>query len=226
MMLTFVVLCAGYSISIILAISFLFNSISNLYSFAGHCLLFSKGSFDERGDFEPSWSSGFPCIFNIIIVTISAMIAIVKLVKTSVMLTKIDRVNFAKAFRMTLIAMLMTFGSLVVGIIVSTGFTVWCNAIEERFSRGCEVAAPSLTIKNNTEKLDVKRFYAAMEISEFSIWSSLVVWAFILTICGRLMFDAHERANIRFSMAQVRRRYNRPVDYANQPSNLPHRDIT
>lgn len=221
-----VVLCAGYSISIILGISFLVFLISVQYSFAGHCLLFSEGNFESNGDFTPDWGSPFPCIFSIIFVSLSVLLAAIRLVKTAVMLTKTNRENFSLAFRMTLTAFYMSVGSLIVGILVSVGFSRWCNAIEKRFSRGCELAAPSLTITNNTEKLDVTGFYANMETSQFSIWSSLVMWVFTLTVSGRLLFMAHERANIRISMARERRRYNRPVDHANKPSNLPRRDIT
>lgn len=225
-MLMLGLLCAGYSITIILGISFLVFLISNLYSFGGHCLLFSGGKFEDNGDFTPVWASSFACILSILLVGISIIIASIRLVRTAVMLTKCPNTNFAMAFRMTLTALLMALGSLTVGLLVSVGLSHWCSAVEERFSQGCEAAAPSLTITNNTENLDVKGFFAAMETSQFSIWSSLVVWVFILTISGCLLFMAHERANIRISMARERRRYNRPVDYANQPSNLPRRDIT
>lgn len=225
-MLLLVLLCAGYSVCIILGISFLISLSTHLYSFANHCLLFSSGKYEDNGDFTPDWASPFYCMFPLIVAAISVFIASIQLVKTSVMLYKGTRETFAITFKMTFSALVLVTFILISGILVSTGFALWCNAVEERFSKGCEAAADSMTISNNTQSIDVKGFFANLETSQFSIWSSLVVWVFILTISGRMLFVAHERANIRISMARERRRYNPPLDHANQPSYLPHRDIT
>lgn len=225
-MLFLVLLCAGYSICIILGISVLVSLINHLYSFSCHCALFSSGNYEDNGEFTPSWATSFYCIFTIILSSISVLAAIVKLVQTSVMLYQGTPNIFSRAFKMTFSALLMVIFVLICGIIISVGFSVWCNAVEERFSKGCEAAAESMTITNNTQNITVSEFLVHLETSQFSIWSSLVVWVFVLTISGWMLFEAHERTNIRISMARERRRYNRPVDHANQPSNLPQRDIT
>lgn len=225
-MLQIVLLCASYSVCIILGLSFLISLSNHLYSFSNHCLLFSTGKYEDNGDFTPIWASPFYCVFSLIVAALSLLIATLKLVQTSVMLYKETRQTFAITFKMTLSALIMVISILISGILVSVGFGVWCNAVEERFSKGCQAAAASMTISNNTEQIAVKGFYADLETSQFSIWSSLVVWVFVLTISSRMLFVAHERANIRISMARERLRYNPPLDYANQPSNLPHRGIT
>lgn len=225
-MLLLVLLCAGYSVCIILGISFLISISTHLYSFSSHCLLFSTGKYEDNGDFSPYWATRFYCLFSLAVAGASIIVASVKLVKTSVMLYKGTRENFAITFKMTLSALIMVLFILISGIIVSTGFAVWCNAVEERFSKGCEAAAASMVISNNTQNIVVQGFFENFETSQFSVWSSLVVWVFVLTISGRMLFVAHELANIRISMARERRRYNSPPDHANQPSNLPHRDIT
>lgn len=219
-------LCAGYSICIILGISFLASMIMHMYAFSCQCVLFSSGKFEDNGDFTPSWATPFYCVLCVIIASISVIIASIQLIKTSMMLYKGKRENFATAFRMSLAAAMMAVSSFIAGILVSVGFSTWCNAVEERFSKGCDAAASSLTLTNNTSNITVSEYFTDMETSQFSMWSSLVVWVISVTISGRLLFMAHERANIRISMARERRRYNRPVDYANQPSNLPRRDIT
>lgn len=198
----------------------------HMYSFSCQCVLFSSGVFEDNGDFTPDWASPIYCIICLLLASTSVVIAAIQLFKTSEMLYKGSRETFATAFRMSLAAILMVFGSLLAGLLVSVGFTTWCNAVEERFSKGCDAAASSLTLTNNTLNIIVGAYFTDIETSQFSIWSSLVVWVFLLTISGRLLFMAHERANIRISMARERRRYNRPVDHANQPSNLPRRDIT
>lgn len=225
-MLLLVLLCAGHSVCIILGISFIVSLSNHLYTFANHCLLFSTGKYEDNGDFTPNWASRFYCIFPLIVAALSLLIAFLRLIQTSVMLYKGTRGTFAITFKMTFSALIMVLLILMSGILVSVGFEVWCNAVEERFSRGCEAATASMTITNNTEGIDVKEFFTDLETSQFSIWSSLVVWVFIMTISGRMLFVAHERANIRLSMARERRRYNNPSDHANQPSYLPRRDIT
>lgn len=226
-MLLLVLLCAGYSICIILGISFISSLVSHLCAFSYHCIIFSSGTFEDNGDFTPSWASRAYCIIPVIIACLSVLVATYQLVKTSVMLYKGKRETFSIAFKMTLSALSMAILVIITGIIISLGFSTWCNAVEERFSMGCEAAAALLTITNNTHhQIVVNGYFADIETGQFSIWSSLVFWVFVMTISGRMLFVAHERANIRISMARERRRYTRHVDYANQPSNLPHRDIT
>lgn len=225
-MLLLVLLCAGYSVCIILGISFLVSLSTHLYSFKNHCLLFSTGKYEDNGDFSPDWATPGYCMFALLVAAVSVLVASYQLVKTSVMLYKGTRKTFAITFKLASSALLMVFLVLVSGILVSAGFSVWCDAVEERFSKGCEAAASSMTIANDTQNIEVKGFFTVLETSQFSIWSSLVVWVFVLTISGRMLFVAHELANIRISMARERRRYNHPPDHANQPSNLPHRDIT
>lgn len=225
-MLLLVLLCAGYSVCIILGISFLISISSHLYSFSSHCLLFSTGKYEDNGDFSPYWASRFYCLFSLMVAVASISVASLKLIKIFIMSYKGTRENFAITFKMTASALIMVILVLISGIMVSIGFAVWCNAVEERFSKGCEAAAASMVISNNTQNIKVEGFFTNFETSQFSIWSSLVVWVFVLTISGRMLFVAHELANIRISMARERRRYNHPPDQANQPSNLPHRDIT
>lgn len=225
-MLLLVSLCAGYSICIILGVSFLVSMVMHMYAFSCQCVLFSSGKFEDNGDFTPNWATPLYCVICVILASTSITIALIQLVKTSLMLYKGTRENFATAFRMSLAAAIMAISSFIAGILVSAGFSTWCNAVEERFSKGCDAAASSLTLSNNTSNITVSEYFTDMETSQFSIWSSLVVWVILLTISGRLLFMAHERANVRIGMARERRRYNRPVDYANQPSNLPRRDIT
>jgi hypothetical protein len=225
-MLLLVLLCAAYSVCIILGVSFLVSLIDHLYSFSNHCLLFTTGKYEDNGDFTPNWASPSFCYFSVIVAFVSVIVAFVELVKTSVMLYEGTRRTFAITFKMTFWSLLMVIIILVSGIIISAGFEVWCNAVEERFSKGCEAAAASMVITNNTENIQVGDFFTNLETSQFSIWSSFVVWVLALTICGRMLFVAHERANIRISMARERRRYSHPPDHANQPSNLPYRDIT
>lgn len=225
-MLLLVLLCAGYSICIILGISFLVSLSNHLYAFSSHCLLFTRGRYEDNGDFTPDWASPFYCIFSLIVTTISVLIAAARLVQAFMMLYKGSRETFAITFKMTVSALVMVLFVLTIGTLISAGFATWCDAVEERFSKGCEAAAASMVISNDTQHIEVKEFFANFETSQFSIWSLFVVWVFVLTISGRMLFVAHERANIRISMARERRRYNHPPDYANQPSNLPHRDIT
>lgn len=225
-MLLLVSLCAGYSICIILGISFLVSIIMHMYAFSRQCVLFSGGKFEDSGDFTPNWATPLYCVICIDVALISISMASIQLVMTSVVIWKGTRENFAMAFRMVLVATIMAILSFIAGVLISAGFSTWCNAVEERFSKGCDAAASSLTLSNNTLNITVNEYFTDMQTSQFSIWSSLVVWVIIFTISGRLLFMAHERANVRSSMARERRRYNRPVDYANQPSNLPRRDIT
>lgn len=225
-MLLLVILCAAYSVCIILGISFVVSIINHLYSFSNHCLLFTTGKYGDNGQFTPDWSNPTFCYFSFSVASLSVVVALVELVKTFVMLYKGTRETFAITFKMTFSALVMVALILISGIIVSAGFEVWCNAVEERFSKGCEAAAASMEISNNTEKIQTGEFFTNLETSQFSIWSSFVVWVLALTISGRMLFVAHERANIRISMIRERRRYNSPPDHANQPSNLPYRDIT
>lgn len=225
-MLLLVLLCAAYSVCIILGISFLISLSNHLYSFSNHCLLFSTGKYEDNGEFSPDWATPSYCFFSLIVAGVSVVVAMIELVKTSVMLYKGTRETFAITFKMTFSALVMVWFILISGILISAGFAIWCNAVEERFSKGCEAAAASMTISNNTQNIIVKGFFADLETSQFSIWSSLVIWVFALTLSGRMLFVAHERANIRISMARERRRYNHPPDHANQPSTLPYRDIT
>lgn len=225
-MLLLVLLCAAYSVCIILGISFLASLWTHLYSFSNHCLLFSTGKYEDTGEFTPFWASSFYCYLSVLIAAGSVLLAFIKLVKTSVMLYKGSRQTFDVTFKITLSTLIVAILIFISGILVSAGFAVWCNAVEERFSKGCEAAAASMVITNNTQQIDVKGFFADLETCQFSVWSSLVVWVFALTISGRMLFVAHELANIRISMARERRRYNHPPDQANLPSNLPRRDIT
>lgn len=225
-MLLLVLLCAAYSVCIILGISFLIALSDHLYAFSNHCLLFSTGKYLDNGDFAPEWTSPSFCIFSLIVAGLSVVVAILELIKTSVMLYKGTRETFAITFKMTFSALIMVSLILFSGIIVSAGFAIWCSAVEERFSKGCEAAAASMIIANNTQNISVREFFSNLETSQFSIWSSFVVWVFALTISGRMLFVAHERANIRISMARERRRYNIQPDHANQQSILPYRDIT
>ena len=225
-MLLLVLLCAAYSVCIILGISFVISLSNHLYSFSNHCLLFTTGKYEDNGDYTPNWASLFYCYFANIVGAISILVAFFELVRTSIMLYRGTRETFAITFKMTLSALTMVVFVLISGILVSTGFAIWCNSVEERFSKGCEAAAASMVLSNNTQSISVRGFFADLETGQFSIWSSLVVWVFALTISGRMLFVAHELANIRISMARERRRYNHPPDLANQPSNLPHRDIT
>jgi len=225
-MLLLVILCAAYSVNVILGISFVTSLTHHLYSFSTHCLLFTTGRYEDNGEFTPDWATRFYCIFSIFVAGLSIVVAFYELFKTSLMLYKGTRETFAIAFKMTFFALLLSLFILISGIIVSAGFATWCNAVEERFSKGCEAAAASMVISNNTQAIKVDGFFTDLETGQFSLWSSFVVWVLALTISGRMLFVAHERANIRISMAKERRRYILPPDHANNPSNLPYRDIT
>lgn len=225
-MLLLVILCATYSVNIILGISFVISISNHIYSFSGHCLLFSTGKYEDNGDFTPYWSSRFGCIFTILVAILSNAVASYELVNTSVMLYKGTRETFVIIFKKSFWALTVSTFILLSAIVISAGFAVWCRTVEERFSKGCEAAAASMIISNNTQHISINGFFTDLETSQFSIWSSFVVWVLALTISGRMLFVAHELANIRISMARERRRYNLPPDHANQPSNLPYRDIT
>lgn len=227
-MLLQVLLCSGYSVCIILGISTLVSIVSHMISFSNHCLLFSTGKYEDTGDFTPEWASTFYCNFAATSSTISVLVAMYLLVTTSIILYKASyRVPFVKAFNITALVILVLLFVLISAIFISAGFSIWCGAVEVRFSQGCEAAADSMIITNNTNQdIKVNEFIRDLETAQFSVWSSLVVWVFILTISGRLLFVAHERANIRISMERERHRYNQSIDNPNQPSNLPHYDIT
>lgn len=225
-MLALVLLCAAYSISIILGISTLISISYHVYDFSGHCLLFSRGRYEDTGEFTPDWASKFYCIFPLVVAGLAVMFATIKLVKSSVMLYHGTQGKFSHMFKLVFSALIMVVLSFLSGIMVSMGFFNWCDAVQERFSKGCEAAAASMSITNNSQHIVVKNFHTDLVTSQFSVWSSLVVWAFILTVGGKVLFEFHERAHIRLSMARERRRYIHPPDHANQPSNLPRRDIT
>lgn len=221
-----VLLCAAYSISIILGISTLVSISHHIYDFSGHCLIFSRGKYGDDGDFTPEWASRFHCVFPLAVAMLTVIYATVKLIRSSVMLYHGTQGKFSNMFTMVFSALVMVTLSFISGSLVSLGFFTWCDAVQERFSNGCEAAAASMTITNNTQHIVVKNFHSDLVTSQFSVWSSLVVWAFILTVSGKILFEFNERAYIRLSMARERRRYNHPPDHANQPSNLPRRDIT
>lgn len=225
-MLALVLLCAAYSVSIILGISTLVTISCHIYDFSSHCLLFSRGTYEDNGDFTPDWASRFYCVFPMLVAAMAVIIATVKLVKLTVMLYHGNQGKFSKIFTLVFSSLVMVILSFISGTLISLGFFNWCDAVQERFSQGCEAAASSMTITNNSQNIIVKNFHSDLVTSQFSVWSSLVVWAFILTVSGKMLFEVHERAYIRLSMARERRRYNHPPDHANQPSNLPRRDIT
>lgn len=226
-MLALVLLCAAYSISIILGISTVVSISYHVYDFSGHCILFTRGRYEDNGEFTPDWASRFHCIFPLVVAAMAVVFATVKLVKSSMMLYNGNQGKFSSMFELVFSSLVMVLLSFISGTLVSLGFSVWCDAVQERFSKGCEAAAASMTMSNNSEThIVVKNFHTDLVTGQFSVWSSLVIWAFILTVSGKMLFEFHERAYIRLSMARERRRYNHPPDHANQPSNLPRRDIT
>ncbi|CAG2107379.1 unnamed protein product, partial [Medioppia subpectinata] len=170
------------------------------FSFVG---LYTDGQYiEDDGRFEPNWSSAANCWFTLFTGFTLFLIAFIQMSRKFILLYKGVDSTFLSAFMDTVLSILATILVVSDAVIVTKGFSVWCQSVEQ----SCETAASVMVIGVNSG-IDPKGFFLELGSVQFGIWFLLVCWVFSLVLASRKLFIYHERENMIVSMTRERQRH-------------------
>ncbi|CAG2159588.1 unnamed protein product [Oppiella nova] len=194
---------AVYTVSAIVSLCVWIPMSLHLYSFCGHCSLYSTGQYvEEDGSFDPNWSSVFHCVFTLTTAIILFGTAFIQMCRKFILLYRGTDSTFLSAFVDTVLALMATLLVLTDAILVTKGFSVWCQSV----AQSCETASSVMVIGKDSD-IDPKGFFLELGSVQFGIWSLLVCWVLTLVLASRKLFVYHERENMIVSMARERHRH-------------------
>ncbi|XP_054154283.1 transmembrane protein 179-like [Oppia nitens] len=178
----------------------------HVYNFCGHCSLFTDGQFiEEDGRFEANWASTAYCGFTLAVGLIAFMMAFFQMIRKFMKLYKGVDSTFLSAFVETISALTMTVIVLADAVIVTKGFSVWCQSLIQRFD-SCETASGVMVIGKDTG-IEPKGFFVQLGSVQFGIWTLLVCWVLAVVLATRKVMIYHEKENMIVSMTRERQRH-------------------
>lgn len=176
----------------------------NLCFFRGHCLLFSTGEWrSSDGQFAVKWASQAFCNYIIFVGVILFVSSAFQIYRMSVFVYKGTDSSFLSAFLDVIGCLLLCLMTIIAALIVTLGFTQWCNEMICRFP-SCELAAGNAIDKQ--DGIDTTGFYIEIGVAQFAIWGSWATWVG-LSVCSILkLCHYHQLENIKVSMYRERQK--------------------
>ncbi|CAK1583920.1 unnamed protein product [Parnassius mnemosyne] len=195
---------AGYVIGLILSLCIIVPMSMHQDEFGGHCLLFSKGAWQEEdGQLLVSWASQAYCNYVIAIGVLMFIVCLVQIYRLSIFMYKGQDSSFLSAFIEAVGCMILCGLTVTAACIVTLGFMTWCQIIVERFP-SCEDAAGQDIDKR--DKISTHGFYIEMGTAQFGAWGAFATWVGLAVFSTLKVCRYHQLQNIQVSMYRERQR--------------------
>ncbi|OWR40867.1 hypothetical protein KGM_212825 [Danaus plexippus plexippus] len=185
---------AGYVIGLILSLCIIVPMSMHQDEFSGHCLLFSKGTWQEEdGQLLVAWGSRAYCTY---------VIAVGVLMLSMFMYRGTDS-SFLSAFMEAVGCAVLCALAVSAASMVTLGFITWCQNIVERFP-SCEDATGQDIDKK--DKISTHGFYIELGTAQFGAWGAFATWVGLAVFSTLKLCRYHQLQNIQVSMYRERQR--------------------
>ncbi|KAK6635266.1 hypothetical protein RUM44_000517 [Polyplax serrata] len=194
----------GYIIALILSLCITIPMSLHQDEFKGHCLLFSTGEWQESdGQFVVKWASQAFCNYIIFVGVILFVSSAFQIYRMSVFMYKGTDSSFLSAFLDVIGCLALCFMTIVASLIVTLGFTQWCNEMIRRFP-SCDLAAGNAIDKQ--DGIDTTGFYIEIGVAQFAVWGSWATWVGLSVFSILKLCRYHQLENIKVSMYRERQK--------------------
>lgn len=124
--------------------------------------------------------------------------------------------TFLSAFLDVIGCLILCLMTIIASLIVTLGFTQWCNEMIRRFP-SCDLAAGNPIDKQ--DGIDTSGFYVEIGVAQFAVWGSWATWVG-LSVCSILkLCRYHQLENIKVSMYRERQKL---INEVSGTSSLSH----
>lgn len=172
--------------------------------FLGHCLLFSTGQWREfDGQFVVNWASQAYCNYTIFVGVVLFLASAIQIYRMSMYLYKGTDSSFLSAFTDVVGSIALCAMCLVTALLITLGFTVWCQNMTLRFP-SCEVAAGNQFDKQ--DGINTSGFHIELGTAQFGAWASWTCWVGLSVFAVLKLVSQHQLRNLRVSMFRERQR--------------------
>ena len=172
--------------------------------FLGHCLLFSTGKWREiDGQFVVNWASQAYCNYTIFVGVVLFLASAIQIYRMSMYLYKGTDSSFLSAFADVVGSVALCAMCLVAALLITLGFTVWCENMTLRFP-SCEVAAGNQFDKE--DGINTSGFHFELGTAQFGAWASWTCWVGLSVFAVLKLVSQHQLRNLRVSMFRERQR--------------------
>ncbi|XP_026486718.1 transmembrane protein 179 [Vanessa tameamea] len=195
---------AGYVIGLILSLCIIVPMSMHQDEFSGHCLLFSKGTWQEEdGQLLVMWASRAYCNYVIVVGVIMFIVCSVQIYRLSVFMYRGTDSSFLSAFIEAAVCALLCALGVSSAVLVTLGFMTWCQNIVERFP-SCEDATGQDIDKK--DKILTHGFYIELGTAQFGAWGAFATWVGLAVFSTLKVCRYHQLQNIQVSMYRERQR--------------------
>ncbi|KAL4707359.1 hypothetical protein ACJJTC_005288 [Scirpophaga incertulas] len=210
---------AGYVIGLILSLCITVPMSMHQDEFNGHCLLFSKGVWQETdGQLLVTWASRCYCDYVIAVGVVMFAICLVQIYRLSMFMYKGTDSSFLSAFVEALVCGVVCALAVPAAAFITLGFMSWCTNIVQRFP-SCEDAAGQDIDKK--DKISTNGFYIEIGTAQFGAWGAFATWVGLAVFSTLKVCRYHQLQNIRVSMFRERQRLVHEGDAASNASTPP-----
>ncbi|CAD0204078.1 unnamed protein product [Chrysodeixis includens] len=194
---------AGYVIGLILSLCIITPMSMHLNEFNDHCLLFSRGRWQEDGQLLVSWAPRSYCDYVLVIGVLMFIVCCVQIYRLSMFMYKGLDSSFLSAFMEAVGCVLLCGLAVSAAVMVTLGFMTWCQNIVERFP-SCENAA-GLNI-DKKDNISTNGFYIEIGTAQFGVWAAFATWVGLAVFSTLKVCRYHQLENIQVSMYRERQR--------------------
>ncbi|XP_028171876.1 transmembrane protein 179 [Ostrinia furnacalis] len=195
---------AGYVIGFIFSLCIIVPMSMHQDEFNGHCLLFSKGEWQELdGQLLVEWAARGYCDYVIVVGVIMFIICCIQIYRLSVLMYKGSDSSFLSAFVEAVACVLLCLLVVAAAVLITLGFMNWCQIIVERFP-SCEDAAGQDIDKK--DKIKTNWFYMEMGTIQFGAWGAFATSVGLAVFSTLKVCRYHQLQNIQESMYRERQR--------------------
>ncbi|CAG9789562.1 unnamed protein product [Diatraea saccharalis] len=206
---------AGYIVGLILSLCIIVPMSMHQDEFNGHCLLFSKGEWQEvDGQLLVSWASRAYCDYVIVVGVLMFLVCLVQIYRMSLFLYRGQDSSFLSAFVEAVGCVALCAFVVTAAVVVTLGFMTWCTNIVQRFP-SCEDAAGQDIDK--VDKISTNGFYMEIGMAQFGAWGLFATCVGLAVFSTLKVCRYHQLQNIQVSMYRERQRLVHEGDAPAQP---------
>ncbi|CAG4956830.1 unnamed protein product [Colias eurytheme] len=212
---------AGYVFGLILSLCIIVPLSMHQDEFSGHCLLFSKGTWQEEdGQLLVMWASRAYCNYVIVVGILMFIVCCIQIYRLSVFVCKGIDSSFLSAFIEAVGCVIFCGLAITAALIVTLGFMTWCQNIVERFP-SCEDATGQDIDKKDS--ISTHGFYIELGTAQFGAWALFALWVGLAVFSTLKVCRYHQLQNIQVSMYRERQRLvNEPPGRSTPPIDSMH----
>ncbi|XP_026756555.1 transmembrane protein 179 [Galleria mellonella] len=194
---------AGYVIGFILSLCIIVPLSMHQDEFSGHCLLFSRGDWQEDGQLLVKWASRAYCDYIIVVGVLMFIICLVQIYRLSMFMYKGLDSSFLSAFIEAVGCVILCGLTVAAAVMVTLGFMTWCQNIVERFPSCEDAAGQNIDSKDN---ISTNGFYVEIGTAQFGAWGAFATWVGLAVFSTLKVCRYHQLENIQVSMYRERQR--------------------